>query len=91
MEGKESQGFNLGMFASKEPYQSVITLSRPVCVLVQYSHTSLSRMTTIQRICPGQRVIRDNRLSFSVKIFEFIAFHTEQRGSHIIEFRDSEV
>ena len=36
-EGKESQGFNLGIFTSKEPcsYQSVIALSRPVCV--QYS------------------------------------------------------
>ena len=32
VEGKESQGFNLGKFTSKEPYscQSVITLRRPV-------------------------------------------------------------
>ena len=33
----------------------------------QYSRASLSRMTKIQRTCPGQRVIRDNRSSFAVR------------------------
>lgn len=31
-EGKESQDFKLGVFTSKEPCQSLITPSRPVCV-----------------------------------------------------------
>ena len=56
-----------------------------------HSRTLQSLMTRIQRICPGQRVIRDNRSGFAVRLFELTAFHMGEPGIRIIEFRDSEV
>ena len=49
----------------------------------KYSRTSLSRMAKIQGICPGQRIIRDNELSFGAKQFRIQGISSGTAGDPV--------
>ena len=53
------------------------------CTAHKYSRTSLSRMAKIQGICPGQRIIRDNELSFGAKQFRIQGISSGTAGDPV--------
>jgi len=53
--------------------------------------TGFSRTAKIQRICPVQRVTRNNRTGFGINNFRTLEVYTGQRGIWIVEIRKSGV